>query len=271
MRRHPQSDIIWDKLRNADCQECSLCEENKPDKVCLLGDGPVPCDAMIVGEGPGAREAELEIPFSGKSGLLLRRTLKEIGIDPREIYITNVVACRPPGNRTPTRKEINTCSNLYLLDQIKVVKPKVILCLGNVAIHFAKGKKEAVTKIEGTTFKYKRDSLLPDSTICVPSRHPSSVLRAEDTREFPFIMNKFRENLILFKKMLNPPEKEEFEFIQKPVRLDDNYPYIYIDIETNGLNPFKEGAKIHCAAIVQKEEVSAFMLRRKVGKLPVSS
>jgi len=261
--RHPDSDKVWNALRNPQCRECSLCEENIPDKVCLLGDGPVPCDAMIIGEAPGIREADIEIPFSGKSGLLLRRTLKEIGLDPREIYITNTVACRPPGNRTPTTEEANTCSNLYLLDQVKMVKPKVILCLGNVAVRFAKGKKEAVTKIEGSPFKYKSTSFLPDPIMCVPSRHPSSVLRAEDMPEFHFIMNRFRENLILFRKMLNPDPKKEFEFIRKPVRLDPDHKYVYLDIETNGLNPFRPEAKIHCVSIIQKEEVAAFMLRRK--------
>lgn len=264
MPRHPDSDKIWGALRNSGCRECSLCEDNIPNKVCLLGDGPVPCDAMIIGEGPGVREADIEIPFSGKSGLMLRRTLKEIGLDPRKIFITNVVACRPPGNRTPTTKEAKTCSNLYLLDQVKMVKPKVILCLGNVAVHFAKGKKEAVTKIEGTTFKYKSTSFLPDPIICVPSRHPSSVLRAEDLPEFPFLMNKFRQNLILFREKLNPAPKEEYNFTRKPIKLDGSYPYVYLDIETNGLNPFKEKAKIHCVSIVQKEEISAFMLKKKV-------
>lgn len=264
MKRHPDSDKVWNTIRNPQCTACSLHESAQT--VCSLGDGPVPCDRMILGEGPGSREDDTEIPFSGRSGILLRRTLKEIGLDPREIYICNTVACRPPGNRTPTTKEANTCSNLYLLDQVKMVNPKVILCLGNVAVRFAKGKKEAVTKIEGSTFKYKRTSFLPNSIICVPSRHPSSVLRAEDTREFPFIMNKFRENLILFKKMLNPPEKEEFEFIQKPVPLNPDLPYVYLDIETNGLNPFREGSKIHCVSMIQKDgEVSAFMLRRKVS------
>lgn len=268
MKPHPQSQELWKVLRNPKCSNCSLCEQAQT--VCLLGDGPVPCDAMIIGEGPGFREDDLRIPFSGRSGVFMRDTLKEIGLDPSNIYITNVVACRPPGNRTPTNKEAKICSTLYLMPQIDRVKPKVILCLGNTAVQFALGRKSAVTKLEGTTFIYKAHTYLQKEdehlkTRCVPSRHPSAVLRLEDVdqRAYQYACQQFKENLLLFKKVLNAEEEKEFPFekngskFMKELTLTSLFPkrppYLYVDIETNGLNPFREEAKIHCLSIVRPD------------------
>lgn len=239
MKRNSQTEFIWDEIRNPDCQACILCKEAQT--VCLLGDGPVPADGMVIGEAPGYREDEVEIPFAGKSGIFLRRTLKEIGLDPRTLYITNTVACRPPGNRAPTRKEAKTCSALYLDPQIDAVKPRVILLLGNTAVAFVTGRKATVTKLEGTTLSYKG---IP----CIPCRHPSSVVRAEELPDYGFLVQKFKENLIFFRNTLHPKE-DEFKF-KSTIKLDETKP-IFTDIETNGLNPFRPEAKIHSAVIVQ--------------------
>lgn len=256
MNQHPQSQELWKQLRNNKCRECGLHEE--ADTICLLGDGPVPCDAMIIGEAPGYREDELGIPFAGKSGLLLRKTLKEIGLDPRKIYITNTVACRPPANRQPKTKEAKTCGNLYLTKQIDIVKPRVILLLGNTAVAFVKGKKAAVTKLEGTTFKYGVNSntlpLFPFHDItCVPSRHPSSVARLEDDpKEYPFVFQKFKEQLLLFKRTLYPPKDDTMKFYPQPeLGKFEKDKGIYQDIETNGLNPFREDSVIHSISLAQ--------------------
>jgi uracil-DNA glycosylase family 4 len=243
MNHHAESDLkIWQSLRVEDCVQCPLHGEART--VCLLGDGPVPCSGMIVGEAPGYQEDETEIPFSGKSGIFLRKMLKEIGLDPRQLYITNTVACHPPGNRTPKAKEIKTCAPLYLRPQMDLVKPKVILILGNVALQWATGKKGAITKAEGSTFTL-------DGVTCVPCRHPSSVVRMEDEpnlrKDYLFAVQKFRENLLLFKRELNPP-KDEFVY-EKNLRLVKDAPknsFIYTDIETNGLNFSKPDATIHC-------------------------
>jgi uracil-DNA glycosylase family 4 len=192
VNHHPQSEVkTWQPIRVADCVRCSLHQCCKT--VCLVGDGPVPCDAVILGEAPGETEDENEIPFCGKSGVSLRRMLKEIGIDPREVYFANVVGCRPPANRTPKKKEADICSQLYLRPQLDAVNPKVILLLRNTAATWALGKKSAVKKIEGSTFSL-------NGYTCVPSRHPSSLRFEKDAQK------KFRENLLLFKRTLNPPK-----------------------------------------------------------------
>jgi uracil-DNA glycosylase family 4 len=246
VNHHPQSDLkVWQSVRVADCVQCSLHKDVKT--VCLLGDGPTPCSGMILGEAPGYTEDESEIVFSGKSGIFLRKTLKEIGLDPRELYIANVVACRPPANRTPTSKEAKICSSLYLRPQLDAVKPKVILLLGNVACTWALGRKSAVTKLEGSTFTL-------DNMTCVPSRHPSAVVRLKDVnhKDFLFAQEKFRENLLLFKRTLQPP-KDDFVY-EKNLRLVKESPDgtpLYVDIETNGLNPFKADAKIHSISVAR--------------------
>lgn len=243
MNHHSQSDLrIWQTLRVSDCCQCGLHESAKT--VCLLGDGPTPCEAAVVGEAPGGREDEEHVPFCGKSGLFLRRMLKEIGIDPRTLYFTNVAKCRPPANRTPTRKEAQTCSSLYLQRELDIVKPKVILLLGGTALSWALGKKSAITKAEGSTFSL-------NGFTYVPSRHPSAVMRMKDDpelrKDYLFAQQKFRENLLLFKRTLNPPE-DTFVY-EKNLRIIKDTPAgepLYVDIETNGLNFAKSDATIHC-------------------------
>jgi uracil-DNA glycosylase family 4 len=155
--------------------------------VCLIGDGPVPCEGMIVGEAPGGDEDKNGIPFSGKSGTFLRQQLEEIGLDPKTLFITNVVKCHPPKNKRPKRAEAKTCSSLYLPKEIAAVRPKVILLLGATAISWAKGEKTAVKKSEGSTFEI-------DGITYVPSRHPSAVLRGNG--------GPFKENLLRFRDAL---------------------------------------------------------------------
>jgi uracil-DNA glycosylase family 4 len=202
---------------------------------------------MILTDAPGYTEDDTQIPLSGKSGVYLRKMLKEVGLDPRMIYIANVVACRPLANREPSRKEAKICSELYLRPQLDVVRPKAILLLGNTALAYALGRKGAITKAEGTTFS------LGEIT-CVPCRHPSSVVRLEeiDRKEFLSAQRKFLENLRLFKRTLNP-EKDELAY-EKSLRLvkeaEEGVP-LYTDIETNGLNFAKADATIHCVSVAR--------------------
>ena len=251
MNRHTQAEFLWDEIADTSCSACTLCEETKT--ICLIGDGPVPCEAMIVGEAPGYTEDENRIPFSGQSGIFLRRMLKEVGLDARKMFITNVVKCRPPANRTPTRKEAKTCSGLYLSQEIEHVKPRVILLLGDTAVSWAVGKKSAVGKLEGSTLKL-------GDIICVPSRQPSAVVRTEGDESYPYNVQAFKQNLLLFKSTLYPKD-DGFRFSQKPPSLDESISYVYTDIESNGLNPFKPDAKIHCVSWAQyPSAVSSYML-----------
>ena len=88
---------------------------------------------IFVGEAPGAEEDEKGIPFCGRGGKLLRNTIKQVGIEENEVYITNLVKCRPPNNRRPTKNEINSCNN-YLKEEIRIIKPDITVLLGKTAI-----------------------------------------------------------------------------------------------------------------------------------------
>lgn len=157
---------IWEPFRNADCTLCPLHESAQ--SVCLMGDGPVPCKVMLVGEAPGYREDEISKPFAGKAGQYLDQILSEVGLPRESVYITNANKCRPPDNRTPTKKEIQAC-HPYLLDEIRTVKPDIVVPLGNAALQATLGIKGIMSKrgalIEKDGIKY------------LPTLHPAAILR----------------------------------------------------------------------------------------------
>ncbi len=113
-----------------DCTRCKLHKQGR--KQIVFGVGNPHADLMFVGEGPGADEDAQGEPFVGRAGQLLNNMIKAMGLKREEVYIANVVKCRPPGNRTPERDECETCSP-FLMRQIAVIKPKVIVALGAVA------------------------------------------------------------------------------------------------------------------------------------------
>jgi uracil-DNA glycosylase len=113
-----------------DCTRCKLHKQGR--KQIVFGVGNAHADLMFVGEGPGADEDAQGEPFVGRAGQLLNNMIKAMGLHREEVYIANVVKCRPPGNRTPERDECETCSP-FLMRQIAVIKPKVIVALGAVA------------------------------------------------------------------------------------------------------------------------------------------
>ena len=195
MKQHTQSQLlIWQPLRRADCSACILHKEAKT--VCNLADGPVPCDGAVLGEAPGFNEDQHGIPFCGKTGVFLRRMLKDIGLDPRKLFFFNTVACRPPANRQPKAKEIKACSP-FLFAQLERVKPKAVLVLGNAALRAVTGKKGAITKAEGSIVR-------KDGVAYVPCRHPSSVVRLENEDSYLFVLQTFKENLVIFRNILYP-------------------------------------------------------------------
>jgi len=131
--------------RNPDCVRCSLNETC--NIVCLWGEGPKRCDIMLVGEAPGATEDNVGKPFQGDAGELLNQCLDRAGIDRDSVYITNVVKCRPPGNRDPSPAELGACLP-YLIEEIGKVKPKVIICVGRWALKVLTGQ-DAITRARG--------------------------------------------------------------------------------------------------------------------------
>lgn len=149
-----------------DCQRCRL---SKGRKTIVFGQGNPRADLVFVGEGPGADEDEQGLPFVGRAGLLLNRMLQLIALPREQVYICNVVKCRPPGNRTPEKDEIESCSP-FLLRQIRSIQPRLICCLGAPAVRTVLGVKEGITKIHGQFYDWGGCKVLP-------TVHPAYVLR----------------------------------------------------------------------------------------------
>jgi len=150
---------------------CELCPLHRGRKNVVYGVGPVDADFMIVGEGPGAEEDVQGIPFVGKAGQLLDRMLAAMGYDRTQIYIGNVVKCRPPDNRTPDEDEMAACMP-YLREQIELVRPKVLLAMGTTAVRGLLGVG-GITRIRG------RWKLYQGSIPVMPTFHPAYLLRNE--------------------------------------------------------------------------------------------
>lgn len=149
-----------------DCQRCKLAEGRK---TIVFGEGNPRAPLVFVGEGPGADEDEQGRPFVGRAGQLLNRLIQAIGLKRQDVYICNVVKCRPPGNRTPEKDEIETCSP-FLFRQIEAIQPRLVCCLGAPAMRTVLGLKEGITKVRGRFFDY-------GSTHALVTVHPAYILR----------------------------------------------------------------------------------------------
>ena len=129
---------------------------------------------MFIGEGPGADEDEQGEPFVGKAGQLMNKAFEYIGIERSEVYIANIVKCRPPSNRNPEEDEAQACLD-YLRNQVVLIKPKIIVLLGNVALQHVLGSEYKITASRGKWFVKKNIKYLP-------TWHPSAVLRDENKK-----------------------------------------------------------------------------------------
>lgn len=125
-------DLWRRRQRQQDTGQCTACDLSKTRKNIVFGDGNLKAKIMIVGEAPGASEDEQGKPFVGRAGQLLTNMLRSIGINREEVYITNILKCRPPENRDPTADEIKKCMP-FLKKEIEMVEPKIILTLGKIA------------------------------------------------------------------------------------------------------------------------------------------
>lgn len=150
----------------ADCTKCRL-SENRINVV--FGSGNPDADVMFVGEGPGQREDEQGLPFVGRSGELLEQLLGEIGLVRNDVYIGNVVKCRPPKNRDPRPDEIDACKG-YLRTQLQLIQPKVVVTLGNFSSKLLLRTDTGITRLRGTAYEWWGRFL-------VPTFHPAAALR----------------------------------------------------------------------------------------------
>jgi DNA polymerase len=135
-----------------DCTRCPLHRQGR--KQIVFGVGNPTTDLMFVGEGPGADEDEQGEPFVGRAGQLLNNMIKAMGITREQVYIANIVKCRPPGNRTPEREECETCSP-FLMRQIAAIKPKVIVALGATAAKTLLAMNSSMAQLRGRFYDFR--------------------------------------------------------------------------------------------------------------------
>jgi len=163
-----------------DCHRCKLAGGRTH---IVFGQGSPKAELVFVGEGPGADEDEQGLPFVGRAGQLLNRMLQRVDIRREDVYICNVVKCRPPGNRTPEKDEIETCSP-FLFRQIRAIQPRLICCLGIPAVRTVLGIKEGITRIHGRFYDY--GTMKAMATV-----HPAYVLR--NPREERILVEDFQK------------------------------------------------------------------------------
>jgi uracil-DNA glycosylase len=156
----------------ADCSRCKLHTLGRTQVV--FGVGNPDADLMFVGEAPGADEDIQGEPFVGRAGQLLTKIIEAISLKREDVYIANVIKCRPPGNRNPEPDEVEQCEP-FLFRQIDTVKPKVIVALGKFAAQCLLRTNDPITRIRGREFKY-RDAIL------IPTYHPAYLLRTPSAK-----------------------------------------------------------------------------------------
>ena len=168
---------------------CPLCRLAQTRTHAVPGDGNSRAEIMFIGEGPGQQEDETGHPFVGKSGKLLTTELRKIGITRDQVFITNIVKCRPPGNRNPLADEIAACND-WLSAQIALVEPKFIVVVGGPSLNTLVSKDLRITKARSNVFS-------KDGILFIPILHPAAALRSPDT------MKLFLEDLANLKDFLS--------------------------------------------------------------------
>jgi uracil-DNA glycosylase len=165
---------LYHRLR--DCHDCPL----KATRTKLVfGAGNADAEVMFVGEAPGAEEDQTGLPFVGRAGKLLNELLEEIGLSREQVFVANVLKCRPPGNRDPLPDEIAECEP-HLREQIRLIEPKVICTLGNFATKLLTGQPTGITRCCGIPQEREIDGL---PVVLYPLFHPAAALRTPATKE----------------------------------------------------------------------------------------
>jgi len=172
----PPATPSWPTLEalRADALACTRCPLAETRTQVVFGAGDPGADLVFVGEGPGAEEDKQGIPFVGRAGQLLTRLIEGIGLTRDDVYIANVVKCRPPGNRDPQPIEIASCRP-YLEAQLDFIGPRVLVTLGNFATKLLLDTTQGITRLRGQEFPYRTGGVL------VPVLHPAAVLRGGGT------------------------------------------------------------------------------------------
>lgn len=232
--------------RFPDCTDCRLHETAQ--YVCLMGRGSIPGRTMLVGEAPGFREDDVGKPFQGKAGGLLDDILADTGFSREDVYITNVVKCRPPDNRTPKAGEIKACWK-HLEREIEKVNPQYIMLMGAAALKpFIRGK---ITDLRGTVHEWNGRTL-------VLTLHPAHALR------YPDKVKDIKKDFTLLRELIdgvsqekeipvNPQLVVDFKSVQRMVNWIKKASDMAIDTETSGLKVAVPGSHMTCFGIGDDE------------------
>jgi len=159
----------YDHSLDEKIQSCRACRLHEKRRNAVPGAGNTDADIVFIGEGPGEQEDIQGLPFVGKAGQLLTKMLAAIELSREEVYITNVVKCRPPGNREPLPEEVETCFP-YLEQQIRMIAPSIIMCLGGPATKTILKSDTGITKLRGQIYRFNEIPV-------IATYHPSAVLR----------------------------------------------------------------------------------------------
>jgi len=162
---------------------CTLCALAETRTQVVFGTGSKSADLMLIGEAPGQREDATGVPFVGQAGKLLDQILESVGLRRDDLYIANVLKCRPPQNRNPRREEIEACRP-FLDEQIRIIAPRVLVPMGNFALGFLADKKLSISKAHGKMFPYR-------GIAAIPIYHPAAVLYNRTLE--PVLAGDFRE------------------------------------------------------------------------------
>ncbi len=170
-------------------EQCHLCDLSKSRHKVVFGEGDPHAELMFVGEGPGATEDSTGRPFVGRAGELLTRMIEKVLLIPRaQVYIANIVKCRPPGNRVPTPSEALTCRP-YLLKQIELIRPRIVVSLGATAYRYLSNDQSPISRVRGHPIQM-------NGYLLVPTFHPSYLLRNPSAKKEAF------HDMLLVKELL---------------------------------------------------------------------
>jgi DNA polymerase len=160
---------------NNQIRQCTKCQLYKTKKNYVPGEGSLTPDIFFIGEGPGDTEDKFGRPFIGKAGQLLDKVIIKMGYTRNRVFIGNIIKCRPPNNRNPLKDEVDSCLP-YLKNQIDILKPKILVCLGKVALDNLFGDSFPISKVRGQRFTYNNIPV-------IPTYHPSFILHQRTKKE----------------------------------------------------------------------------------------
>jgi uracil-DNA glycosylase family 4 len=182
----------------AEAATCTRCRLAGGRTQVVYGVGSPTADLMFIGEGPGFHEDKQGEPFVGAAGQLLSRMLAEIGLSRETVYIANCVKCRPHGNRDPMEDELEACTP-WLVEQISLIQPQLIVTLGNFATKFVLSTKRGITSMRGSVYDWHGRKV-------IPTFHPAAILHGGGERSPSF--QRLREDFALIRRTLDELRRE---------------------------------------------------------------